>query len=299
MTFSLIAFDPETKTTGSAIASKWPSVGACVPYYRPGAGLIHSQNHSFAPLAEACLENLSNGMTPQESMEAALAQDAAATRRQCIICDTSGNFHLYSGADCTPPFTHMAGQNCAAAGNTLAGEDVVRVMIAAYEAGGTKPMAERLLDALDAAQDAGGDRRGQEAAAVKIYIPDYPHHSHYPVDIRVDDHTEPFIELGRLLNIAQMNYAWNEAWTLFSEADYIRALEPMERAARLAPDYGEVHYDLACIRLAVEDTEGAIAALRKAIELNPKLVRQAAVDDDLSDLRGDPEFEALLNSSSQ
>ena len=117
------------------------------------------------------------------------------------------------------------------------------------------------------------------------------------IDVRVDDHAEPFKELGRILKIAQMNYAWNEAWTLFTQKKFAEALPPMERTAELAPDYGEVFYDLACIRLANGDRPGALEALEKALSLNPKLVGQAIRDDDLSDLHGDGTFEKLTGDS--
>ncbi len=115
----------------------------------------------------------------------------------------------------------------------------------------------------------------------------------------MDDHAEPFKELGRILNIAQMNYAWNEAWTLFTQEKYAEALPPMERTAKLAPDYGEVFYDLACIRLANDDKPGAIEALEKALVLNPKLVSQAIKDNDLNNLHGDSDYERLVGTSNK
>jgi uncharacterized Ntn-hydrolase superfamily protein len=114
------------------------------------------------------------------------------------------------------------------------------------------------------------------------------------IDIRVDDHAEPFLELGRLLDYAQMNYAWNEAWTAFVETRFANALPPMERAARLAPEVAEVHYDLAIIRLANNDSDGAMAALQQAITLNAKLIEQASRDGDMDALRNDPRFIALI-----
>ncbi len=157
-------------------------------------------------------------------------------------------------------------------------------------------LADRLFNALVAGESMGGDSRGKQSAAMLVVRAKagYGGYTDHAIDIRVDDHPEPFKELGRLLTLAQTNYAWNDAWTLFTEEKYTEALEPMERAARLAPNYAEVLYDLACIRLAAGKIDGAVEAITKALALNPKLKKQAAVDNDLAGLKGNPVFEALL-----
>jgi len=114
------------------------------------------------------------------------------------------------------------------------------------------------------------------------------------IDIRVDDHPQPLEELGRLLNVAQMNYAWNEGWTLFTQKNYAEALPHQERAAKLAPENPEVLYDLAVIRLAAGKKAEALEALKKALMLNPNLRKQAMGDKDLDGFKGNPEFEALI-----
>ena len=156
------------------------------------------------------------------------------------------------------------------------------------------------MDAALIAGDAkGGDARGKQSAAriVRKTGAGYGGKDDRAIDVRVDDHTEPFKELGRLLNYAQMNYSWNEAWTAFVQKKYEVALAPMERTAELAPDVPEVLYDLAVIRLANDDKTGALDALKKAIELNPKLRDQARKDGDVDALRGDARFEELLGGS--
>src|SRR6185503_7237694 len=96
------------------------------------------------------------------------------------------------------------------------------------------------------------------------------------IDIRVDDHPEPFKELGRLLDYAEMNYAWNEGWTAFTHKRFAEALTAQERAVKLAPQNPEVLYDLAVIRLAAGHRPEALQALEKALTLNPKLKKQAS-----------------------
>jgi tetratricopeptide (TPR) repeat protein len=114
------------------------------------------------------------------------------------------------------------------------------------------------------------------------------------IDVRVDDHADPFRELRRLLDHAQMNQAWNEGWTAFTEKRFAEALAAQERAAALAPANGEVLYDLAVIRLAAGKRAEAVDALGRALAANPKLVAQAKGDGDLAALRGDPAFEKLV-----
>jgi Flp pilus assembly protein TadD len=109
----------------------------------------------------------------------------------------------------------------------------------------------------------------------------------------VDDDPEPFRELGRLLTIAQMNYSWNEAWSLFTQGKGAEALPYMERTAGIAPKNAEVLYDLAVIRLAAGEKEGSLEALEKALALNPNLKQQALGDSDLAGLHDEPGFKKL------
>ena len=144
----------------------------------------------------------------------------------------------------------------------------------------------------------GGDARGKQSAALLVVKKNagYGGYTDRAIDIRVDDHPEPFKELGRLLKIAQVNYSWNEAWTLFTQKKYADALPHMERSARLAPENAEVFYDLAVIRLANGKESEALEALEKALSLNPKLRKQASEDSDLSQLKGNSKFENLIKA---
>jgi uncharacterized Ntn-hydrolase superfamily protein len=171
-------------------------------------------------------------------------------------------------------------------GNILAGEAVVVAMEAAFKA--TKgTLADRMYAALVAGDSKGGDSRGKQSASLQVWKAQagYGGGDDRAIDIRVDDHPEPFVELGRLLSYAQMNYAWNEAWTLFMERKPAEALPHMERAVKLAPMNAEAHYDLAVIRLAAGNRDGARESLDEALALNPKLKAQSEKDPDLAALR--------------
>jgi tetratricopeptide (TPR) repeat protein len=162
---------------------------------------------------------------------------------------------------------------------------------------GTKgSLADRLFASLSAGDAAGGDSRGRQSAAILVVKEraGYGGLSDRAIDVRVDDHADPFRELRRLLDHAQMNQAWNEGWTAFTEKRFAEALAAQERAAALAPANGEVLYDLAVIRLAAGKRAEAVDALGRALAANPKLVAQAKGDGDLAALRGDPAFEKLV-----
>jgi len=157
-------------------------------------------------------------------------------------------------------------------------------------------LADRLYAALLAGEKNGGDSRGKQSAAMLVVKANagYGGYTDRAIDIRVDDHPEPFIELGRLLNIAQMNYAWNESWTLFTQKKYLEALQLMERAVNLTPENPEALYDLAVIRLAAGNKAAALKALGKALKLNPKLKSQALSDGDLESLRQEQDFQKII-----
>lgn len=294
-TFSIVAADPEAGEVGVAVASRFFSVGSVVPFGRGGVGAVATQASADVSFGPRGLELLARGVLPDEVAAILIRGDEAADRRQFGVVSADGKSATYSGPGCTPWAGGRSGPNYAVQGNILTGEDVVIAMENAFlETKGT--LADRMYAALLAGDEKGGDSRGRQSAALIVRKPGtgYGGKDDRAIDIRVDDHVEPFRELGRLLDYAQMNYSWNEAWTAFVAKEYLRALAPMERTAKLAPEVPEVLYDLAVIRLANGDKNGAIDALAKAIERNPKLREQAAKDGDVDDLRGDARFEKLI-----
>lgn len=299
-TFSIVGHDPATGELGVAVASRFFTVGNVVPWAKAGVGAVATQAYANTSFGWRGLELLEKGLTPEEVREVLIRDDDDPDRRQMGIVSADGKSATYTGTGCTAWAGGRAGPHYAVQGNILAGEAVVAAMEKAFlETKGT--LADRLYAALLAGEANGGDSRGKQSAAILVVKEGtgYGGYTDRAIDIRVDDHPEPFKELGRILNIGQMNYAWNEAWTLFTQKRFSEALAPMERAARLAPDYGEVFYDLACIRLANDDVRGALSAIEKALELNPKLVQQATKDDDLAGLRNNETFQALISSKQQ
>jgi len=235
------------------------------------------------------------GARPEEAMKILLRDDNDRDRRQVGIVASNGESMTYTGKGCLAWAGGRSGPNYAIQGNILAGEAVVTGMEKAFlQTQGT--LADRLFAALVAGDANGGDARGRQSAAMLVVKEGagYGGFTDRAIDIRVDDNPDPFKELGRLLTYAQMNYAWNEGWTAFTRRQYAEALVHQERAASLAPENPEVLYDLAVIRLAAGKQTGALEALKRALTLNPNLKKQASVDNDLSGLKGDPEFQKLI-----
>jgi uncharacterized Ntn-hydrolase superfamily protein len=294
-TFSVVARDPATGELGVAVASRFFAVGAVVPWAQAGVGAIATQAFANTTYGPEGLELLAAGKAPGLVLDQLLAKDEGRERRQVGIVAASGASVTYTGPGTTPWAGGRSGPDYAVQGNILASEQVVAELERVFLA--TKgPLAERLYAALLAGEKVGGDSRGKQSAALLVVRAKggYGGFDDKAIDIRVDDHPEPFVELGRLLRYAQMNDAWNQGWTAFMEKRFPAALEAQARAAKLAPDNGEVIYDLAVIRLANGQRPAALEALAKAVRLNPKLKAQAMKDGDLATLRGDAAFEKLV-----
>jgi uncharacterized Ntn-hydrolase superfamily protein len=294
-TFSIVARDAATGELGVAVASRFFAVGAVVPFAKAGVGAVATQASANTTFGPEGLALLASGRSPKEALDALLSKDGDRDRRQVGMVSATGASATYTGTGTTPWAGGRSGPDYAVQGNILTGEAVVAALERTFrETKGT--LAERLYAALVAGDKAGGDSRGKQSAALLVVKAraGYGGFDDKAIDIRVDDHPEPFVELGRLLAYAQMNYAWNEGWTAFMEKRFPAALAAQERAAALGPRNGEVLYDLAVIRLANGKRAEALAALREALAANPKLKAQAAKDEDVAALRSDPAFQRLV-----
>ena len=293
-TFSIVGRDEQTGELGVAVASRFFAVGSVVPWAKAGVGAVATQTFANTSFGWRGLDLLENGLGPQQAVDTLLARAADPNRRQFAIVADDGRSATYTGKDCIPWAGGRSGRNYAAQGNILAGEAVVAAMESTFVAA-TGTLAERLYSALLAGEEKGGDSRGKQSAALLVVKAGsgYGGFTDRAIDIRVDDHPEPFVELGRLLSYAQMNYSWNEAWTLFKQGRAGDSLPHMERTARIAPANPEVLYDLAVIRIAAGRPEDALQALRTSLEINPNLRAQARGDGDLKQMRGSAAFQEI------
>ena len=193
MTWSIIARDADG-AFGVAVASRAFAVGALCPYARSGVGALSTQALVNLHYATPGLELLAQGARPEDVIRQLTAPDEGRDHRQLHLVDAHGRTAVYTGAKCVEWCGHVAGVGYSVAGNMLAGPGVVEATARAYETSAGKPFAERLLAALAAGEEVGGDKRGKQAAALLVYTTE-----RYPfLDIRVDDHVDPIPELCRL-----------------------------------------------------------------------------------------------------
>ena len=184
---------------GVGVASKYLAVGAVCSHTRAEVGAISTQAYGNPYLGIDGLDMLQNGTGAQETLGRLLSQDPGREKRQLIIIDQQGETAAYTGGLVNPWSGHRAGEGYIVAGNLLTGPAVIQAIAATFEQTVEDELAERLLRALEAGQQAGGDRRGQQAAHLQVVHVDAWKY----VDLRVDEHPEPIIELRRIFEVAK------------------------------------------------------------------------------------------------
>ena len=197
MTFSIVARCPRTGMLGVATSSKALAAGGMVPYCRAGVGAIASQSFVNPYLGIDGLTLLEQGLTAARALEKLIEGDRGRELRQVAIVGRDGNTAAYTGDKCIPWAGQVEGGGYVCLGNILAGEEVVRAMARAFETTLIEEFPERLVQALEAGQAAGGDRRGRQSAGIMVVGEEA-----YPwCDLRVDDHPNPVTELRRVFEV--------------------------------------------------------------------------------------------------
>lgn len=197
MTYSLVAFDRKTGRLGSAVASHSVAVGGSVVYSRRGVGLVNTQHRAQLMLGERVLDVMESGSGPSDALRRVLSGDRKPDSRQFLAVNMEGRMGVWTGSGCRPAHAQMVGDSCAAAGNLLETPGVVEVMYKTFEETDGLEFGLRLLLCLEAGEDLGGDRRGTRAAAVKV-VPPPDSQTAVNLDLRVDHHKEPLVELRRI-----------------------------------------------------------------------------------------------------
>jgi uncharacterized Ntn-hydrolase superfamily protein len=199
-TYSIVACDLEAGQWGVATQSKFLAVGSVVPWAVPGVGAVATQAYANPRYGPQGLELLAQGLSAVEVVARLTDADDGRAERQVGVVDAQGGGATYTGSDCMDWAGGLAGPGFAAQGNILVGEETVAALATTFTAADGQPLAERLLECLAAAQAAGGDRRGQQSAALLVVerAGGYAGLSDSLVDLRVDDHEQPVAELARL-----------------------------------------------------------------------------------------------------
>ena len=199
-TYSIVACDLNAGQWGVAVQSKFLAVGSVVPWAEPHIGAIATQAYANPRYGPQGLELLREGLGAQEVVDRLTKADDGRDHRQLGVVDAEGAAATYTGKECMDWAGGRTGTGYAAQGNILVSAETVDALAVSFEASAGKPLAERLIDCLAAAQAAGGDSRGQQSASLLVVERDggYANLSDAVVDLRVDDHELPIEELRRI-----------------------------------------------------------------------------------------------------
>lgn len=202
MTWSIVAKDLKTGAIGIAVTTCAFAVGARVPFGAARIGAVATQSFVNPLYGIDGLSLLKEGYSAEEVLALVTAADPGKALRQAHVIDRDGRTAAFTGDECVPWCGSVSAPLVSVAGNMLANASVVEDTLATYLAQSTLDFDDRLIAALEAGQRAGGDKRGKQSAAIRIWTSD-----EFPaIDIRVDDHAEPLIELRRLWRVAHQRY---------------------------------------------------------------------------------------------
>lgn len=248
MTFSIAAVDRATGDVGAAAATRFLAVGAGVLWAEAGIGAVCTQATTRIAYGPELIDRLGAGEAPAAAIARATQADAGRDDRQLGAIGADGTGATFTGDACFEWAGGLVLEDAVVQGNILAGPGVLDAMAAAWRDGAGAPLESRLLAVLRAGEAAGGDRRGRQSAAVLVRRAD----GSDPVDLRVDDHPEPLVELERLLGVFGVIYgtAPRETWAVVDEVLAVRVRDAL-RARGYAVD-GEGPWD--------GDLERALAA---------------------------------------
>jgi uncharacterized Ntn-hydrolase superfamily protein len=224
MTFSIVAYDPDTESWGVAVASKCLAVGHAVPWGAAGAGAVATQALANLSYGQAGLALMATGETAEETVAQLVGDDPLAAQRQVGVVDAQGRAASYTGPSCLDWKGNIVDGEVTVQGNLLAGPQVIEAMLAAYRGASEAPFVMRLLQAVEAGEQAGGDRRGRQSSALRVWRAGaaYGGGLDMAVDLRVDDDPEPVGELRRLVDLHDLYFCRPAPGTLIELNDALR-----------------------------------------------------------------------------
>lgn len=279
-TYSIVAFDPKTGDMGVAVQSHWFSVGTIVSWGEAGVGVVATQsfvNPSFGPRG---LEMLKQGKVPQQVVDELIASDEGRDFRQLAVLDANGNASSFTGKNCIQPAGNLVGNGFSVQANLMSNDKIWPAMAEAFK-NSNGPLAERMLAALEAAENAGGDVRGRQSAALlvvrgkstgKIWEDKL-------IDLRIDDNPEPLIELKRLLKVHRAYEHMNNGDLAVEKNDMEKAMLEYSTAMKMFPNNLEMKYWTAIALVNKGKMDEALPMLKNIFtkdknwkELTPRLI---------------------------
>lgn len=271
-TFSIVARDPETGAFGVAVQSHWFSVGTTVPWAEAGVGAVATQSFTEVSFGPRGLELMKAGKTAAQALAELLNKDPGRETRQVALIDNQGRVATWTGPKCIDAAGHHQGPGYSVQANMMDKPTVWPAMAAAYEASAGKPFAERLLAALDAAEREGGDLRGRQSAALLIVK---GQSSGRPwvdrvLELRVEDHPEPLVELRRLCNLSRAYEAMNAGDEALAADKLELALARYTEAAKLAPQSHELPFWQAVTLMTTGHEAPALQLFQQVFAADPR-----------------------------
>lgn len=269
-TFSIVARDPATGELGVAVQSHWFSVGTAVPWAEAGVGAVATQSFVDPTYGKLGLELMRAGKSAPEALKALLAGDEGRDVRQVAMIDIQGRVEAWTGKNHIPAAGHRLGKDYSVQANLMLRDTVWPAMARAFEAA-KGDLAERMLAALDAAQEAGGDIRGRQSAALVVVsgqATGQPWKDRI-FDLRVDDHPEPLRELRRLVTLQRAYNHMNAGDLAVERKDDEGALREYAAAERLVPGNAEMAYWHAVALVNMGRVDESLPLFRRVFALDP------------------------------
>ncbi len=264
-TYSIVARDAKTGEMAVGVQSHWFSVGTAVPWAEAGVGVVATQsftNKSFGPRG---LELLKQGKTPEQALAILLADDEGREVRQVSILDAQGRVATHTGKNCIRYAGHITGKDFSVQANMMLSDKVWPAMAKAFEASAGKPLAERVLIAMQAAEREGGDIRGKQSAALVVVngkASAQPWNDR-TIDLRVDDHEKPLDELARLLKVYRAYEHMNNGDLAVEKGQMEKAMQEYGKAEAMFPNNLEMKYWHAITLANNGDVNEAVKLLRE------------------------------------
>jgi uncharacterized Ntn-hydrolase superfamily protein len=267
MTYSIVARDPATGELGVAVQSHYFSVGPTVPWAQPGVGAVATQAHVEISYGPRGLELMGSGLSAAEALAQLIANDDASGNRQVAMVDAHGGVAAHTGADTIPYAGYVTGEQVSCQGNIMASPSVWGAMLESYGSA-EGPLYRRLLAALDAAQAEGGDLRGGQSAALLV-VPSSGDPWAQVIELRVEDHPEPLVELRRLVDVHEAYALANAGDNLITESRHDEAAAKFREAFKLAPDNHELLFWSGLGAVQAGELDAGLEQIRHAIAIQP------------------------------
>jgi uncharacterized Ntn-hydrolase superfamily protein len=269
VTYSIVARDPATGELGVAVQSHWFSVGPIVPWARPGVGAVATQANAEVSYGPKALELMAAGLDAQSALDRLLAEDPGSAGRQVAVLDAKGGVATHTGTSCIPFAGHAVGEGVSCQANIMASETVWPAMLGAYGgAAAGESLTERLMAALEAAEAEGGDARGRQSVAILV-VPATGERWERLIDLRVEDHADPLVELRRLVTIHNAYELANQADALANDGRHDEAAQAFEKASAMVPDNHELLFWGGLGAAQLGDFDTGVNLVRSAIAIHP------------------------------